>query len=130
MIPQSIWTQVWDQLTKVFQGLAAQIQQIIPECSMKAGRNSNDIFPFWAYATFTSPQSVMGIDVSVNCKLSESYVLIWADVAKETGLVLSEFPSRQIAVHTSSTEAEIVQAFGEVEAYLKNQVELIYRELT
>lgn len=129
MISQSIWTQLWDQLAHVFQELAEQMKQSIPHAAITMGHSSNAVFPFRAYATYTVARDRPSVDVSVDCKLSGDLLLISADVAKENGLVLSEFSGGQLSVHASSAATELVETFSEVEAYLKQQLELICSEL-
>lgn len=129
MISQRIWTQLSDRLTNVFQELAEQVKQSIPELTIMSGRSDNAVFPFRAYATYAVTGDRMPVDVSVDCKLVGEQLIIRVDVAKENGLVLSEFSDQQVAVHTVSAEAEAVRIFSEIEAYLRNQVELIRGEL-
>ncbi|GEM_PF-5822242 len=128
-IPPSIWTQVWARLLIVFQGLAEQITQFVPECAMKVQQHENAVFPFWAAATFTSASQGGDIDVSVQCKLSGDRLLIWADIARENGMVLSESSVIPILTESPARESEILQAFSQMEGYLKTQTELIRHEV-
>jgi hypothetical protein len=113
----------------VFQGIAEHITQVVPECVMNVQQHENAVFPFWAVATFTSASQEGDIDVSVQCKVSGDRLLIWADIARESGMVLSESAVIPILTESPARESEILQAFSQMEGYVKTQTEIICHEV-
>src|SRR5437899_12757056 len=80
-------------LDAVFTALTDKIQRQVPgaECRIHAG--SNDHFAWWVVARYSNPADERKIvDVSVECRRAGSAQAIQADLAREDGTVLQEFP--------------------------------------
>lgn len=119
-----------ERLEQTFQRILKPLMRSIPDLTITTGYSHNATFPFRAYATLACTARQRVIDVSVDCKRVADHLEINADVARESGELLSAMPTYQLLLSPSVSAADGDQAFTEIVRYLENQVDLIRAALT
>jgi len=113
--------------------MAESIRRALPAATCAVHHGRNEDFPWWVVARFThGAQEAKSVDVSIECQRRNGLVWLRADVARETGYVLSESP---VTEHTLAGDEEsagcgLEERLKQIEEFLLNQVPTITRELT
>jgi hypothetical protein len=116
-------------LEKVSQG----VRLSLPAATCEIHHGQNDDFPWWVAARFThGEKDAKSVDVSVECQRRDDVVRLRADVARESGYVVSEIPTfeRTSARDDESTGSWLEERLKQIEEFLLNQVPTITHELT
>ena len=104
--------QLWVTLRSIceaaLQSVAGKVAVTWPDIGFQSGHYSNRAFPMWFWGSFTNSlrEHVGGVDISIDFKWGEQVVEVTADVARESGEILSEFPIQFIPLRDDGSLAE------------------------
>jgi hypothetical protein len=124
--------QSWSTLTsiceKAMQSVSEKVAATWPSVRFRSGYNSNPAFPLRLWGSFTDPlrEDVEGVDISIDFKWGGQVVEVTADVAYESGKVLSELPMHLIPLKDGSlVEDKACEVAASVSNYVQEQWKLI-----
>jgi hypothetical protein len=128
------WEELRYMCQDALQSLAAQVIPCYPHVQFRSGYGSNPAFPLrlWGSFTCTLKEETEGIDVSIDFKWGDGVVEVTADVAYESGRLLSELPCLVIplAEDGSLVAAKAREVVLQVAAYVKAQESLVSSALS
>jgi hypothetical protein len=125
-------TAAQQQLDAVLTQLAEQVRRRVPGVQCRIQHGANDHFPWWVVARFSNPADDGKIvDISLECRSAGPTLAIQADLAREDGTVLQEFPEHDTSPlpvngATSPSPAETLRG---LESFLLQQVDCLSAEL-
>jgi len=129
----SLENQAGHRFDGVLEKMAQGIRRALPAATCAVHHGRNEDFPWWVVARFTyGEKEAKSVDVSVECQRRNGVLWLRADVARESGYVLSEFPASEqtLARAEESADSWLEERLKQIEEFLLNQVPAITRELT
>jgi hypothetical protein len=128
-----IWTALRNICEESLQSLAKKVTTVWPHIHFRSGDSSNPAFPLGLWGSFAHSQleDQEGVDVSIDFKWGNQTVEVTADVAYESGKILSELPIQYIPLEDdgSLTEDKAYEIAMSVSKYVQVQWELIGKAL-
>ena len=124
-----IWAELRTICEEALQALAQQVTTVWPQFHFQSGDSSNPAFPLGLWGSFTHKQmeNREGVDVSIDFRWDKDVVEVIADVAYESGQILSESPAQYIPLRedggiAADTAYEVARRISK---YVRAQWELI-----
>lgn len=120
------------QLDVILDRLTAQVRLRMPDVQCRIHHGANDHFAWWVVARLSNPNNESKIiDVSIECRSTESGWGARADLAREDGTVLQELPAEGLeALPKPGIDAVLpADAMRRVESFLLGNVECLVAEL-
>ena len=128
-----LWVTLRSMCEAALQSVAGKVAATWPDIGFQSGHHSNRAFPMWFWGSFTNSlrEHVEGVDISIDFKWGEQAVEVTADVARESGEILSEFSIQFIPLRDdgSLVENTALEITSSVSDYVQEQWELIGRIL-
>lgn len=128
-----IWTVMRNICEESLQLLAKKVATVWPHIHFRSGDSSNPAFPLRLWGSFVHSQleGLEGVDVSIDFKWGNQTVEVTADVAYESGKILSELSIQFIPLKDdgSLTEDKAYEVATSVSKYVQAQWELIGKAL-
>ncbi len=131
MKPQYCWDNLIKACEQALKSLGDKVLSVHPEVCFRMGYWSNEAFPARFWGSFTGPicGNKGSIDISIDFKLEDQAIEVTADVAYETGEILSELPAQNISLRGKDiiVEDEAIPLANKLIDYVNVQFELIDR---
>lgn len=129
MKPQQYWDNLMEVCENALKSVGEKAISIYPKTRFRMGRSSNAAFParFWGSLSSLIHKNRESIDISIDFKWGDQTIEVMADVAYESGEILSELPVQYIPLLDVDTIVEdvAITAVNKVVDYVSRQWELI-----
>jgi hypothetical protein len=130
---QELWEFLKNSCEEALRAIGDKVTVAHPHLQFRTGKWSTDIFPLSFWGSFTNPlrQDSQGVDISIDFKWGKQVVEVSADVAYESGKILSEIPVQFIPLmEDGSLAADIAsKVLTKVLDYVGEQSELIVKAI-
>jgi hypothetical protein len=124
-----LWAVVESTCERAIRSLSERVIAAWPNAHIQSGHYSTPVFParFWATFTDALREEKEAVDVSIDFKLGEQVVEVTADVAYESGEILSMLPVQEIPLNKDGSLAadKAREVITRVAEYAQEQWELI-----
>jgi hypothetical protein len=91
-----VWDAVWDELNRRFVVAAGQAVAGRPDVPWSAGRNANEVFPFWAWLAFRDDPDGDDLVLSVSFRIGDDSLTYTTDVVRDDGTIVADGPSGSV----------------------------------
>jgi hypothetical protein len=130
-VPKSL-RDVWDQLLHEFEQLADEIRSCDNTLTFEPEYHETPIFPFRAYANFSSFADQEGVVISVDARFNypdETALTISADIAVGGSEVVSEWSSREHSLDGKGVLGAILKELPAIRSFVRSGIHVLRREL-
>jgi hypothetical protein len=128
-----IWVALRSICEASLQSVGEKVVAAWPHIDFQSGDCSNPAFPIGLWGSFTNSLrgDIEGVDISVDFKWGNQVVEVIADVAYESGEILSEWPVQFIPLADDGSLIEDIarEVAIKVSGYLQGQWELVGKAL-
>lgn len=127
------WDVMSDTLNEIFERLANDLAQVNPRLWWNFGHNKNEVFPFWAYASF-SREGIPGEEdlvISLSFKSVAGGLEFDSDIARGDGEILADGPADQSVETTDlqSLQQWVDRCIAMTVRFIADNSELLRQEL-
>jgi hypothetical protein len=127
------WQAAWDSINDGFARVADGIRECNPALWWSCGHAENEMFPFWAYASF-SKAGVAGEEdlvLSLSFMRADGRLSFTSDIARGEGEILADGPSgsTSLAVDVSTLREWIAERVRQGLAFIEGERDLLKSEL-
>lgn len=128
-----LWSGVESTCERAIRSLSEKVIAAWPNVHIQSGHYGTPVFParFWATFTDALREAKEAVDVSIDFKLGEQLVEVTADVAYESGEILSMLPVQVIPLNNdgSLVADKAREVTTKVAEYTQGQWELVGKSL-
>jgi hypothetical protein len=127
------WIMLINSCERSMQSISEKVVTTWPNIRFQRGHHSNPAFParFWGSFTNSLREDIESIDISIDFRWGIHVIEATADVAYESGKILSELPVYAIPLKDDDSLAEDIarETAVQISDYIQEQWELIGRAL-
>ncbi len=115
-----MWDHVWQLLSRGFEEVVETLRLGDAQLWHQAGRQANEVFPFWAYASLGRAPGEEEVVLSVSFKGVDGGLLFTCDISLGNGRILAELPQERGPSPTDAQEWVVDRARDAVRFFKAN----------